>query len=192
MNGESASSIFQFSNKQSRVLENACYCALHYNTEKARCTSNPEAFEKSVPLREFFPGPTPAPYESVELDFGRFQATEGLFNPDAWGLDHPGLHKLVHKAILECSMDIRKEMSRSIFLAGGVTQLPGLADRLTAELDNLTPPAIRPKVHVSPYRYHAAFIGACTLAESPAFTQSLVTKENWMKNGNAALRKWTL
>lgn len=43
-------------------------------------------------------------------------------------------------------MDIRKEMSRSIFLAGGVTQLPGLNDRLTTELDNLTPPAIRPKV----------------------------------------------
>lgn len=43
-------------------------------------------------------------------------------------------------------MDIRKEMSRSIFLVGGVSLLPGIADRLTTELDNLTPPAIRPKV----------------------------------------------
>ncbi|KAF2365593.1 Pleckstrin domain [Trinorchestia longiramus] len=174
------------------VLESACYCAQHYNTEKARCSKNPENFEKSVSLQEFFSNLAQCPYESVELDFGRFQATEGIFNPDAWGLDHPGLHKLVHKAIQECSMDIRKEMSRSIFLAGGVTQLPGLADRLTAELDNLTPPAIRPKVHVSPYRYHAAFIGACTLAESSAFAQSVVTKESWLKNGNAALRKWAL
>ena len=48
-------------------------------------------------------------------------------------------------------MDIRKEMSRSIFLAGGVTQLPGLVDRLTTELDNLTPPAIRPKVRQGGY-----------------------------------------
>lgn len=39
-------------------------------------------------------------FRSISLDFGRFQATEGLFNPDAWGLDHPGLHKLVHKAIM--------------------------------------------------------------------------------------------
>lgn len=55
----------------------------------------------------------------------------------------------------ECSMDIRKEMSRSIFLAGGVTQLPGLVDRLTTELDNLTPPAIRPKVRrVGSYSIH--------------------------------------
>lgn len=56
-------------------------------------------------------------------------------------------------------MDIRKEMSRSIFLAGGVTQLPGLVDRLTTELDNLTPPAIRPKVRrVGSYSIHIVLV----------------------------------
>ncbi|XP_066965934.1 uncharacterized protein [Macrobrachium rosenbergii] len=173
-----------------QVLENICYCAHHYNTEKARCTNNPDNYEKGVSLAEYFQ--KDCPYEFISLDFGRFQATEGLFNPDAWGLDHPGIHKLVHKAIMECSMDIRKEMSRSIFLAGGVTQLPGLVERLTTEIDNLTPPAIRPKVHASPYRYHAAYIGACVLAESPAFTQSKITREDWNKHGNAALKKWSL
>lgn len=173
------------------VLENICYCAHHYNTEKARCANNPDNFEKGVSLSEYFHSKD-CPYENISLDFGRFQATEGLFNPDAWGLDHPGLHKLVYKAIMECSMDIRKEMSRSIFLAGGVTQLPGLTDRLTTEIDNLTPPAIRPKVHASPYRYHAAYIGACVLAESPGFVQSRVTREEWNKQGPAALRKWSL
>ncbi|XP_042889059.1 uncharacterized protein LOC122264288 isoform X2 [Penaeus japonicus] len=173
------------------VLENICYCAHHYNTEKARCSNNPDNFEKGVSLSEFFHGKD-CPYENISLDFGRFQATEGLFNPDAWGLDHPGLHKLVYKAIMECSMDIRKEMSRSIFLAGGVTQVPGLVDRLTTEIDNLTPPAIRPKVHASPYRYHAAYIGACVLAESPGFVQSRVTREEWNKQGAAALRKWSM
>jgi len=175
-----------------QVLENICYSAQHYNTEKARCTNNPDNFEKSVPLSQFFPDKSSCQYDSVELDFGRFQATEGLFNPDAWGLDNPGIHKLVHKAIQECSMDIRKEMSRSIFLAGGVTQLSGFSERLTTEVDNLTPPAIRPKVHVSPYRYHAAYIGACTLALKDGYSQSIITKENWTKNGNAALRKWGL
>ncbi|XP_076064584.1 uncharacterized protein LOC143038846 [Oratosquilla oratoria] len=173
------------------VLENLCYCAQHYNTEKARCTNNPDNFEKSVTLGEFFHG-RDCPYETISLDFGRFQSTEGVFNPDAWGLDHPGLHKLVHKAIQECSMDIRKEMSRSIFLVGGASQLPGLAERLTTELDNLTPPAIRPKVHCSPHRYHAAYLGACVLAESNAFQQSKITREEWNKYGNASIRKWSL
>jgi len=89
-------------------------------------------------------------------------------------------------------MDIRKEMSRSIFLSGGVSQLPGLTERLTTELDNLTPPAIRPKVHASPYSYHAAYLGGCVLAESPAFIQSRITREDWSKHGNMALRKWSL
>ncbi|MCL4141281.1 UNVERIFIED_CONTAM: hypothetical protein GTU68_036182 [Idotea baltica] len=172
-------------------MESVCYCAQHYNTEKQRCTMDPEKFEKSAPLEQYFPdSPQYEAFKDISLDFGRFQASEGLFNPDAWGLDHPGLHKLVHKAIQECSMDIRKEMSRSVFLVGGVTQMPGLVDRLTVELDNLTPPAIRPKVHASPYRYHAAYIGACVLAESPAFAQSKITKEEWTKQGNSALRKW--
>ncbi|XP_071514589.1 uncharacterized protein [Panulirus ornatus] len=173
------------------VLENLCYCAHHYNTEKARCTNSNSSFARSLALNEYFHGKN-CPYESISLDLGRFQATEGLFNPDAWGLDHPGIHKLVHKAIMECSMDIRKEMSRSIFLAGGVTQLPGFIDRLTTEIDNLTPPAIRPKVHASPYRYHASYIGACVLAESPAFNQSRISSEDWNKQGSAALRKWSM
>lgn len=35
----------------------------------------------------------------VSLELGRFQVTEGLFHPEAWGLDNPGIQKLVHKAI---------------------------------------------------------------------------------------------
>ena len=89
-------------------------------------------------------------------------------------------------------MDIRKEMSRSIFLVGGTTQLPGVGSRLELELDNLTPPAIRPRVHASPYRYHAAYLGGCVLAESPAFDQSKITKDEWDKNGKSALKKWAL
>ncbi|KAB7505520.1 hypothetical protein Anas_01314 [Armadillidium nasatum] len=47
-------------------------------------------------------------------------------------------------------------------------------------------------VHASPYRYHASFLGACILAESDAFGQSKITKEEWTKQGNSALRKWAL
>lgn len=36
---------------------------------------------------------------NVSLELGRFQVTEGLFHPEAWGLDNPGVHTLVHKAI---------------------------------------------------------------------------------------------
>lgn len=40
------------------------------------------------------------PFSNISLELGRFQITEGLFHPEAWGLDNPGVQKLVHKAIM--------------------------------------------------------------------------------------------
>ncbi|XP_065576310.1 actin, alpha skeletal muscle-like [Artemia franciscana] len=124
------------------------------------------------------------------LDSGRFQVPEGLFHPEAWGLDHPGVQKLVSRAIQECGVDIRKEMSRSIFLAGGVTMLPGFAERLEEEVNRLTPSGITPKVHASPYRYHAAYLGASEFASSPAFDQQRINLEDWKSIGPNVIRKW--
>lgn len=45
-----------------QVLENICYCAHHYNTEKARCTKNSDNFEKTVSLAEYF-GTKDCPYK---------------------------------------------------------------------------------------------------------------------------------
>lgn len=80
------------------------------------------------------------------MDLGRFQVPEGLFTPEKWGIDNPGLHKLVHHAIQECGVDLRREMCRSIYLSGGLTLLPGFAERLESEIDKLTPYTITPKV----------------------------------------------
>jgi len=163
------------------IMERACYCAQHYNAEKSRCAANPDAFARGVSLREFFPSDDACPYERVELDFGRFQAPEGLFHPEAWGLDHPGLAKLVHRAIQECSMDARKELARSVYLSGGASLLAGLSQRLAGELDNLTPPSVRPRVHASPHRAHAAYLGGASLALSPMFASSLVLRQDWSR-----------
>ena len=46
----------------------------------------------------------------------------------------------------ECSMDARKTMARSVFLAGGLTMLPGFPERLHAELQRLLPSTVVPKV----------------------------------------------
>jgi hypothetical protein len=33
------------------------------------------------------------------VELGRFQVTEGLFHPEAWGLDNAGIQVLVNKAV---------------------------------------------------------------------------------------------
>ncbi|XP_037070966.1 actin-like isoform X2 [Pollicipes pollicipes] len=172
------------------AMERLCFVSERYAADLQRFQADPASLEKSVSVKEFL-GDSVS-WRRITLDSGRFQAAEGLFTPEAWGLDNKGVHKLVHKAVQECSVDIRKEMVRSIYLAGGVTLLPGFAERLQAEMDKLTPPSVTPKVHASPYRYHAAYLGACVLAGSDGFQQAMVTRDSWLKLGVSALKKWTV
>ncbi|KAK2718242.1 hypothetical protein QYM36_005533 [Artemia franciscana] len=174
------------------ALERLCYVSgpspEAYHTDLQLSHKDPLAVSASLSLEQF--DAESIPWRELILDSGRFQVPEGLFHPEAWGLDHPGVQKLVSRAIQECGVDIRKEMSRSIFLAGGVTMLPGFAERLEEEVNRLTPSGITPKVHASPYRYHAAYLGASEFASSPAFDQQRINLEDWKSIGPNVIRKW--
>ena len=52
----------------------------------------------------------------ISLELGRFQVTEGLFHPEAWGLDNPGIQKLVHKAIQVKKIKIKTKPQCTNFL----------------------------------------------------------------------------
>eukprot|EP00730_Choanoeca_flexa_P001596 TRINITY_DN10703_c0_g1_i1.p1 TRINITY_DN10703_c0_g1~~TRINITY_DN10703_c0_g1_i1.p1 ORF type:complete len:1108 (+),score=353.02 TRINITY_DN10703_c0_g1_i1:158-3325(+) len=128
--------------------------------------------------------------KTFSLTGQRFRCTEGLFQPHLWGKDTPGLHELVHKAIMATAIDMRKTMSRNIFLAGGGTMIPGLADRLEEELRFMLPASSPVKVHGAPYRQHAAIQGASILASLPNFASLCVWNEDWQEGGSDVLRKW--
>ncbi len=159
--------------------------------------------------------------KSTKLEIGseRFESVEGLFKPELWGLDQAGVHVLVHKAIRECSMDVRKEITQSIFLAGGLSMIPGLRERMELELEKLSP-ATKPRykymnlhlsmlcgeppsryfhtspvsfrVHASPYRYHASYIGATVHANSTAFKQTKLTRDEWIGASHRLPQPWNL
>ncbi|XP_076304014.1 uncharacterized protein LOC143222053 isoform X3 [Tachypleus tridentatus] len=172
------------------IQEKACFVSQDYKKDLERSRQNPESIEKTIPVKQFFQ--PECPWETISLDVGRFQTPEGLFTPELWGLDCPGIHKLILRAFHECSMDIRREMVRSIYLSGGVTLLPGFAERLEREVNNLTPSAIVPKVHASPYRYHMAYLGACQLAASDGFEEACASADEWSEKGSECLKRWHL
>ena len=67
-------------------------------------------------------------------------------------------HKIVQLK-QDCSVDIRKEMVRSIYLSGGVTLLPNFPERLEAEIDRITPSHLIPKVSLlSFFHFSSIFI----------------------------------
>ena len=169
------------------AIENLSYLARNFDRELQRCQRNPEKITRELSI-EGCPS-----IESGVLEMGseRFEACEGLFKPELWGLDQAGVHVLVHKAIRECGVDLRKEMTQNIFLAGGLTLIPGFRERLELEVERLNP-SIKPIVHASPYRYHAAYIGACVNAASPAFNQTKITRNDFVDAGRRLNKLWTL
>nr|XP_042911412.1 actin [Parasteatoda tepidariorum] len=170
------------------TLEHLCYVAEDYTEELQKYYSQKEDFCMSVPTAQFFQ--EQCPFQEMFLDIGRFHVPEGLFTPEIWGLDNFGLHKLVYHAIHECGVDLRKEMTKNIYISGGLTLLPGFVERLEREIDKITPKTITPKVHASPYRYHMSYIGACQIALEQKFENLCLTKKIWKKEGNSCVKMW--
>ncbi|KAI6217973.1 hypothetical protein M3Y99_01738700 [Aphelenchoides fujianensis] len=112
------------------------------------------------------------------VDEIRQEATEGLFDPQRWGLELKGLHKIIHDVIQQSPIDSRRTLYRNIYLSGGTSLLPGLAERLELEVGKVAPPSIFVQVHGSPWRYNASYLGAQVLANTHPFEECFADKSN--------------
>jgi len=164
------------------AIESLSYMSRNFDRELERYQRKPEKIDCILELSK---------NTKLEMGSERFEAVEGLFKPELWGLDQAGVHVLVHKAIRECSMDVRKEITQSIFLAGGLSMIPGFRERLELELEKLSP-ATKPRVHGSPYRYHASYLGATVHANSTAFKQTKLTRDEWIGASQRLPQSWNL
>jgi len=170
------------------AVEKMCYVSTDYISDCRSHDNNSEIFKNQIDLSPY--DLPPGTWTHLTNDTGRFKTTEGLFNPQLWGVDFPSLAQLVKQAVQACPMDTRREMWRNIYLSGGTSLLPGLAERLKLELSKLVASSINIEVHTSPNRYHAAFIGACVFAEMPNFEQMCIMADEWKSKGAVSLRKW--
>jgi len=168
------------------VKEKACYAALDYKQETQNSLKEKGKFKLELQdqINDF---------KKIELpESARFNAVEGLFNPEIWGIDGQGIHKLIHKAIQSSSMDLRREMARNIYLCGGMSRIPGLKDRLEKELKALLPPALTVKVNCSEYSYHSAYLGAFKFIQQPEYSKLFITRQDWATENVNCLRKWRM
>lgn len=163
------------------AIESSAYMCRNFDKELEKYRQNPAKIDQQVEI---------SANVTMELGSERFEACEGLFKPELWGLDQAGVHVLVHKAIRECGVDVRKEVTQSIFLAGGLTMIPGFKERLEVEVEKLTP--AKPRVHASPYRYHAAYLGACVHAGSDAYEKTKIRRKDWPTDGLRPEKLWAL
>ncbi|XP_041348280.1 uncharacterized protein LOC121367897 isoform X2 [Gigantopelta aegis] len=184
---------YRFSSRIERLLvkyimEKSCYVASDFKSALEQCKTNREKMSCTVDFEPF--DLPPGAYPSITHDISRFKSPEGLFDMDMWEMDFPNLHKLIFQAIQTCPMDSRRHMYRSVYLSGGVTMLPGFRERLQSELVKLAPPNVPIEVHAAPQRYHAAYIGACSVAGMDVFQQMCISRETWRTEGINSFKKW--
>jgi len=119
----------------------------------------------------------------------RFRCGEALFKPSMIGVEADGVADLTYKSIMKCDVDIRRDLYNNIVLSGGTTMLPGIAERMTKDVQALAPSSIKVKVIASPERKYSVWIGGSILGSLSTFQQMWVTKEEYNESGAGIIHR---
>ncbi|XP_076016269.1 uncharacterized protein LOC143008405 [Genypterus blacodes] len=155
------------------MKERCCFVALNYEAE----------LRGSPPRGEMLY--TMPDGQVVCLDAERFRAPEILFKPELIGRDHYGMHESLFKSILSSDIDLRRNFLGNIILSGGNTLLPGLPERLEAEIKAMVPPDMSKAVHVSSPKDRDFLVwrGGAVLATAPGFNSTWISQEEYDEYG---------
>ncbi|CAI5745608.1 unnamed protein product [Peronospora destructor] len=100
-----------------------------------------------------------------------------------------GLHRMLYDAVHLCDADLRRDMLTNIILCGGGSLMPGVTERLHAELTRMMPSTFKVRfTTISKIeRQFSVFIGGSILASLGSFQQLWVSKREFDEVGAHAL-----
>ena len=132
--------------------------------------------------------------EELTLETERLKCPEALFRPNFLNLPESnikGLHDECCASIQQIDVEIRKDLYSNIILSGGNTMFEGLPERLTKEIQKLTPSAASNKVKVIalPERKYATWIGASILSSLSNFQCMWITRAEYKETGESIVHK---
>jgi len=119
----------------------------------------------------------------ITLGNERFRCSEVLFQPSIIGKEAVGIHECTFQTIMKCDIDIRRDLYLNIVLSGGTTMFPGIAERMTKELYQLAPSAMKIKVVAPAERKYSVWIGGSILASLTTFQLMWISKAEYDDSG---------
>lgn len=99
------------------------------------------------------------------------------------GKEMDSIQELTYKSVMECDVDVRRDLYQNIILSGGSTMYEGLPERLLKEIENRAPKTISVKVVAQPDRKYAVWRGGSTLTSLSTFASMWITKEDYDEHG---------
>jgi len=155
------------------IKEKLAFVAQNYEDEMA-ASENSSTHEKQYELPDG---------QMITIGSERFRCPEVLFQPSFIGKEHEGIHKLTHKSINKCDIDIRKDLYKNTVLSGGTTMFKGIDSRLEKEMKELAPNGNEIKIIAPPERKYSVWIGGSILASLSTFEEMWVTKGEYDESG---------
>ena len=129
--------------------------------------------------------------EEIRIDYERLKVPEVMFKPAIIDKNCPGIHEDCFNSIQKIDMEIRKDLYSNIVLSGGNTLFQGFPERMTKEIQKLTPSATASKVQIIalPERKYSAWIGASIFSALSNFQCMWITKAEYDDIGEEIVHK---
>ncbi|CAK0864615.1 unnamed protein product [Prorocentrum cordatum] len=116
-------------------------------------------------------------YVALDVDAEMKFATEVsdkekvLFQPSFVGKEASGIHDTTCQSIMQCDVDLRKDLYANMVVSGGAAMFPGIAERMVKKLHALAPWTMKIKVAAAPERKYAAWIGGSMFSSLSTFPE---------------------
>jgi len=161
------------------IKEKCCFVSENFESDNAKASTSSE-----VDVTYELPDG-----QIVTLGSERFRCPEAAFKPPLMGIEAKGMHLQVFDSIMNCDIDLRKDLFSNVVLSGGTTMFPGFGKRMQKELVELAPSTVRIRVLYPDDRKHSVFIGGSMLSDLDTFHQMCVTKAEYTESGPRIVHK---
>ncbi|KAH8345544.1 hypothetical protein KR084_008903 [Drosophila pseudotakahashii] len=173
------------------IKEKLCYVSMNYEQEMELEQKQKQQIALDINRK------LEKPEDSYELPDGqriclgseRFRCPEALFQPSLLGQEVLGIHEATYHSIINCDLDLRKDMYANIVLSGGTTMFRNIEHRFLQDLTKMAPPSIRIKINASPDRRFSVWTGGSVLASLSSFQNMWIDSMEYEEVGSSIVHR---